>query len=213
MCSSTACLSVDVNPYGAGDPKNLDEDEFTVWYLQSMNVVTSPSIDRVAPGGVGAGAGHSLTLDGQSDTDYYAVYTTGSHGSVRNYAINVLDTGASDNGVDELAIYGIDNTDPFFNGYVTGTTTRNADGRHLPAAGHEVHRHRDAVRRQLDRRGVPTHLREPTEKADRPAFVALLGGNIEPGRRRRPLPRPRPVATSRRTRSSGSTTTPRSTAG
>ena len=26
-------------------------------------------------------AGHTLTLDGQAETDYYTVYTTGSQGS------------------------------------------------------------------------------------------------------------------------------------
>ena len=49
----------------------------------------------VAPEYNQSGAGHSLTLDGQSDTDYYTVFTTGSHGSARNYAINVLDGGFS----------------------------------------------------------------------------------------------------------------------
>ena len=73
------------------------EDRFNVYYLQTMNVA----------------AGHSLTLDGQAETDYYTVYTTGSQGSPRNYVINVLDTGAEDDGVDELAIYGADST---FNG-------------------------------------------------------------------------------------------------
>ena len=41
-----------------------------------------------------------LTLDGQSDTDYYSVYTTGSHRSPRNYVVNVLDTGLENNGQD-----------------------------------------------------------------------------------------------------------------
>src|SRR5205814_9722108 len=72
--------SPDVNPY-ADDKKNLDEDRFTVWYLQSMNVVS-----RTVPGdgSVVNGAGQVLNLDGQSDTDYYTIYTTGSHGSARN---------------------------------------------------------------------------------------------------------------------------------
>ena len=42
---------------------------------------------------VNRNAGHSLTLDGQADTDYYDVWTTGSRFSKRNYVINVLDTG------------------------------------------------------------------------------------------------------------------------
>ena len=81
------------------------EDVFVVYYLQSMDVVAAPA--QLADGE--RGAGHSLTLDGQADTDYYSVYTTGSQGAVRNYVINVLDTGAPDDGVDELAIYGYDN--------------------------------------------------------------------------------------------------------
>src|SRR6185295_18214561 len=45
------------------------EDEFTVWYLQSANVITSPA----QLGDVARNAGHSLTLDGQADTDYYTI--------------------------------------------------------------------------------------------------------------------------------------------
>ena len=93
------------------------EDRFVVWYLQDADVVSSTA----------AGAGHSLTLDGQADTDYYTVYTTGSHNSVRNYVINVLDTGASFDGVDELAIYGANST---FNGRalaMTGAITTNSN--------------------------------------------------------------------------------------
>ena len=85
----------------AHDPSIADgEDQFTVWYLQSMNVVTEPAAaDRRTRA---AAPATSLDLDGQADTDYYAVYTTGSHGSIRNYVINVLDTGAPNDGVDEL---------------------------------------------------------------------------------------------------------------
>ena len=52
-------------------------------------------------------AEHTLRLDGQSDTDTFEVFTLGSNGpDQRNYIINVLDTGASDDGVDELFVYG-----------------------------------------------------------------------------------------------------------
>ena len=51
-------------------------------------------------------AGHTLTLDGQAESDTLRVYTTGSQGSPRNYVVNVLDTGAPDDGVDEPTIYG-----------------------------------------------------------------------------------------------------------
>ena len=70
-----------------------------------MNVMTSPTGLQA-----GAGAGQVLNLDGQGETDHYAVYTNGSHGNTRNYVINVLDTGAPNDGVDELAVYGYDNT-------------------------------------------------------------------------------------------------------
>ena len=98
-------------------------------------------------------AGHTLTLDGQAETDHYAIYTTGSQGSQRNYVVNVLDTGAPDDGVDEAAIYGRD------------TLYGDAGAR-----GHQVRgrRHLPAARRAVDRRARPT---------DRPAYVALLAGS------------------------------------
>jgi hypothetical protein len=75
------------------------------------------------PGGIGAGAA-TLTLDGQSDTDYRHLHhrqpRIGTH-----LPVNVLDTGASNNGVDDSRSTA-STTNPFFNGYVTGTTTRNA---------------------------------------------------------------------------------------
>jgi len=180
VCNATSCLSADVNPYAAvpipthatPDP-NLDEDHFVVWYLQSTNVVADPlGLTQNGPG-----AGHALTLDGQSDTDYYAIYTTGSHGSYRNYVINVLDTGAPNNGVDELAIYGADNNDPFFNGYIAGSTTPNAtDDIFLLRATKCI----DNQDQYTVNSSVPSSCLSPTEKADRPAFVAVLGGNNDP---------------------------------
>ncbi len=71
------------------------EDRFYVNQLQSMN------IDR-------AGNGNTLTLDGESGTDYYFIYTSGSQHAQNNYVINVLDSGAPDDGVDELTVYGAD---------------------------------------------------------------------------------------------------------
>ena len=73
---------------------DLGEDRFTAYYLQTMNVA----------------AGHTLTLDGQAGSDRYAIYTTGTQGSQRNYVINLLDTGAAADGVDEAEIYGRDTT-------------------------------------------------------------------------------------------------------
>ncbi len=68
------------------------EDEFIVNQLRSMHV------DR-------NGLGDTLTLDGQADTDYYVRQhhrQPSRRGRSRNYVINVLDTGAKDDGVDEL---------------------------------------------------------------------------------------------------------------
>ena len=69
-------------PVLQGDGSNLSigpdaEDFMTVNKLKTMGVAQ----------------GHTLTLDGQSDTDTYVVQTTGSQGALRNYVINVLDTG------------------------------------------------------------------------------------------------------------------------
>ena len=146
------------------------EDVVIVWFLQSADVIA-------APAGLagGTGAGHSLTIDGQAGTDYVSVHTAGSHGAERNYVVNVLDTGAPDDGVDELAIYGFDNGAPQFNGYVPGTTTRNkTDDIFLLRAT-----------KCIDTAGpygttdspAPTTCTSPTEVADRPAFVALLHGD------------------------------------
>ncbi|MEO6494544.1 MAG: hypothetical protein ABIP99_17070 [Ilumatobacteraceae bacterium] len=145
------------------------EDRFTVWYLQSMNVITSPTGLQS-----GVGAGQTLNLDGQGESDYYTVYTNGSHGNIRNYVINVLDTGAPDAGVDELAIYGYDNTAAAYNGYISGTTTNAATDdifllRALKCIDNESPFALDG--------GVPSGCLTPTETSDRPAFVALLAGS------------------------------------
>ena len=112
-----------------------------------------------------------------ADTDYYAIYTTGSHGAVRNYVINVLDTGAANDGVDELTIYGYDNNDPGFNGYVTGTLTKNkTDDIFLLRATKCIDTESPFGVTDADV-SVPTNCTSPTETADHPAFVALLHGN------------------------------------
>ncbi|HEX6131969.1 MAG TPA: hypothetical protein VF044_09565, partial [Actinomycetota bacterium] len=164
------------NPITAGDgahnPSIADgEDVFTVWYLQSMDVVSAPAqlADPAAPA-----ADHSLTLDGQADTDYYTVYTTGSHTSYRNYAINVLDTGAQNDGVDELAIYGIDNLDPAFNGYQPGTLTKAAtDDIFLLRATKCI----DTEAPYGVSDAVPSSCLSASAPSHNPAFVALLHGD------------------------------------
>ena len=144
--------------YGSDNLSALDEadgeDRITVYYLQSMDVA----------------AGHTLTLDGQAGTDTYTIYTTGSRATasgIRDYVINLLDTGAPADGVDEAAIYGIDNTDPAFNGYLPGTATiaPNDDvfllraSTCIPAAG-------------------GYNCTGANEIADAPAFVAVLHGPV-----------------------------------
>ncbi|MFZ1411071.1 MAG: hypothetical protein WAS07_06420, partial [Micropruina sp.] len=131
------------------------EDRITVYFLQTMNVA----------------AGHTLTLDGQADTDYYKIFTTGSRAiatGIRDYVINILDTGAANDGVDEGVIVGIDNTNPAFNGYVAGSLTQRAPNDDvfllrastcIPADG------------GFDCTGT-------NETADRPGFVALLHGSV-----------------------------------
>jgi len=76
---------------------NDGEDRFFVYYLQDTATQTGPNVTTVAE--------HTLTLDGQADTDYYEVHTLGSQGDPRNYVINVLDTGTEDDGVDQLTIF------------------------------------------------------------------------------------------------------------
>ncbi len=120
-----------------------------VWYLQSMNVA----------------AGHTLTLDGQADTDYYTIYTTGSRATptgVRNYVINILDTGAPNDGVDEAAVYGIDNSEATYN----GASGLNDDlfllraSTCIPKAG-------------------GYDCTKANETTNGPAFVALLHGSVD----------------------------------
>ncbi|MCB1901934.1 MAG: hypothetical protein KDH16_21765, partial [Rhodocyclaceae bacterium] len=86
-----------VTPAGGlqADDANDGEDRFIVDRLGSMHV----GLD---------GKGDTLTLDGQSDTDTYTIYTTGSEGAANHYVINVLDTGAKIDGVDTLAVFGVD---------------------------------------------------------------------------------------------------------
>ena len=97
----------------------------------------------------------------------------------RNYVINVLDTGAREQRRQTSSRSTASTTPtPTFNGYIAGTTTRKATDDIFLLRADEVHRRRDAVRRQ--RRACRPTCTSPTEKADRPAFVALLAGNNDP---------------------------------
>jgi hypothetical protein len=150
------------------------EDQFIIYYLQSADVVGSP-----ADLATDDGAGHSLTLDGQADTDYYTIYTTGSHGSIRNYVINILDTGDENDGVDEATIFGYDNLADGFNGYIPGTLTKaKTDDIFLLRAVKAIDTESPFNASDPDL-GVPTTA-TGTEVADHPAFVVLLHGDESP---------------------------------
>src|SRR5262249_45180157 len=72
------------------------EDFFIVNQPQTM------AIDQQTTAGVETD--ETLILDGQSGSDTYVVNTTGTHGGLRNYVVNVLDTGAPDDGMDNLSV-------------------------------------------------------------------------------------------------------------
>ena len=84
-------------PCGVDAPAGDGQDLLQVNQLKTMNVA----------------AGHTLTLDGQGDTDTYIVNTLGSLISERNYVINVLDTGAKNDGIDTLTVNGTADPDIF----------------------------------------------------------------------------------------------------
>jgi hypothetical protein len=125
------------------DPNHADgEDRFIVYYLQDTNTQTSPAMQTVAE--------HTLTLDGVSESDDYKIYTLGSNSGIfdneRNTIINVLDSGLSNDGVDELTIFGYDSS-------LNGDNQPTDDVFLLRSASFL-----------------------PNETADRPAYVAMLYG-------------------------------------
>ncbi|WP_292324641.1 hypothetical protein, partial [Mesorhizobium sp.] len=153
--------------YATPNDRNDGEDSFKVYFLQDAAAQTSPAItpvgvtfttDQYTTGAalptytyqMNVLAEHTLTLDGQSDTDTYEVYTLGSQGNQRNYIINVLDTGEEDDGVDELSIFGRDSAN-------NGANFQTDDIFLLRAAAYLPH-----------------------ETADRPGYVALLHGTLGP---------------------------------
>ena len=79
----------DLRPDGDG------EDIFLVDHLESM------AVQQTTSGTIG----ETLTLDGQDETDTYMIKTWGSRDATpRSYIVNVLDTGAEDDGVDVLDV-------------------------------------------------------------------------------------------------------------
>jgi hypothetical protein len=145
-------LNAPVTVDGLGRP---DEDFFFVNYLQTMD-----SAD-----------GNTLTLDGQSATDTYVINTTGSRSCLsgasngaatcHNYIINVLDTGAPDDGSDVLIVNGYDNPQ---SGYDGSGNSYSVDDIFL-------------LRRSKYIAATPAST-TPNELAHNPAFVALLHGTL-----------------------------------
>src|SRR5262249_52357733 len=104
-------------PTPAGSSAPLDDglDQFTVNQLKSMETARP----LVTPDHGITVRRDTLDLDGQAGTDTYLVNTTGSMGAavaglanVSDYVINVLDTGANDDGVDTLTINGTGAVNP-----------------------------------------------------------------------------------------------------
>ncbi|MCG8559790.1 MAG: calcium-binding protein [Hyphomicrobiales bacterium] len=87
---------------GTGD----GEDRFVIDELAATKVTNGGTTTRF-----------SLTLDGQAGTDSYTVFTAGSEALAADrgdYIVNVLDTGARDDGSDTLDIFGKDGDDDIF---------------------------------------------------------------------------------------------------
>ncbi|MEO0829947.1 MAG: hypothetical protein AAFY03_05750, partial [Pseudomonadota bacterium] len=143
-----------------------NEDLVQVYYLQDTATVTSPSqLDILRELGR-QDALHTLTIDGNAATDTFEVFTMGSNGvDERNYIINLLDTGAPNDGVDEAFIYGFEST-----------TDRINPGDDEVEDGEEFE-------------GEPFSTDDifllraaaflPGEEANRPGYVALVHGDAE----------------------------------
>jgi hypothetical protein len=146
------------SPDASAAEAGASEDRFVVYYLQDAAVTTGPAtgvVDSATGNSVPIIAEHTLTLDGQAGSDTYEIYVLGSQGpDPRNYLINVLDTGAPDDGVDELFIYGYDAPD---------SGVDPVSGQPYPV---------DDIFLLRAARFIPN------ETADRPAYVALLHGRL-----------------------------------
>jgi hypothetical protein len=139
-------------------------DFFVVNQLQSMENINGP--DTPSAGG------DALTLDGQGGGNTYVVNSAGSQHGQNNYVINVLDTGAPDEGTSSLSVYGADSTQNGIN----------------PATGQEYPADDIFLTRRLSYIPGETAYR-PALYQDTPAFVAVLqttlpgaqGAPISPG--------------------------------
>src|SRR4029077_20972517 len=148
VASEAACSGV-YAPLGDGD------DFFVVNQLQTMNVA----------------AGHTLTLDGQAGNNTYTINTTGSQpcfagdptgAPCHDYVINVLNTGAPDDGISYLTINGYDSP-------LTG---------YDPATGRSYATEDIFLLRRTSFIASPTAPSTHSEVANQSAFVALLHGTL-----------------------------------
>ena len=126
-----------------------DEDLMRVYFLQDAAATTGPLVQTVQE--------HTLTLDGETAADTYEVYTLGSQGDERNYVVNLLDSGAPDDGSDTATIFGHESTE---NGTIPGTEDEKY-------AADDIFLLRTAA-------FLPN---EPS--ADRPGYVAMMHGDVE----------------------------------
>src|SRR5262249_31354762 len=95
-------------PAGMTAPLGDGQDTFIVNQLKSMESARS----LVTPDHGYTVRRATLDRDGQAGTDTYVINTTGSQSATpSDYVINVLDTGAKDDGVDTLTINGSDAAD------------------------------------------------------------------------------------------------------
>ena len=173
--NAPSCAAHDATCLGVDAPRPPSptwdsEDFFVVNGLQT-------TFDPTQAGDVFGGdvrTAHSLTLDGQGGTDTYVINTTGSQACLdpnqiagqycHNYVINVLDTGAPDDGSDVLIVNGVDNT----------TCSGYADAQHtIQCPTDDIF----LLRASQYIASTPTSV-TANQVADDPAFVALLHGNF-----------------------------------
>ena len=185
-CAPTTTYTDCVNQWA---PASKDGEDFiTVNQLQTMfpaSLNAHPTTDSgdmllgYTPAGDVLG-GHTLTLDGQSNTDTYAINTTGSQpcfqgtGDVNtachNYTINVLDTGAPNDGADVLIVNGVDGPNA---GDGSSCSGYKDVGHTMPCPTDDIF-----LLRGMNFVGSTPTSTSSSEVADHPAFVALLHGNF-----------------------------------
>ena len=164
----TASACVGVYPPADG------QDFITVNGLQTMFDPSSAADATANPTTGDVRSAHTLTLDGQAGTDTYVINTTGSQACLganqisgstcHNYVINVLDTGAPDDGADVLIVNGVDGSSTFCSGYKLDGSQCPTDDIFLLRASQYI-------------ASTPTSA-TANEIADDPAFVALAARQL-----------------------------------